>query len=131
MPKESSGSGAGGPLLRLRPEQLQAFAGVARGGFVERALAVVETCWPATFQAQGKAAMRGVVERALVAAERFGVTDRQGVLRWINLTLALGEGFPELPWAAAVLARQDLRSATRMEILAERAARVVAAEDGR
>jgi hypothetical protein len=119
------------PLLRLRHPQWRALQAVARERFVERTLAIVETCWPATFRSRGQEAMRLLVERALLSARGFGVTDRPGVLRWINLTLALGEDFPARPWAARILERKDLRSATKMELLTERAERVIAAEDGR
>ncbi len=117
--------------LRLRQPQWDALRGLPRARFVDHAMALARRAWPARSRSLGPEGLRARVESAIETASWWGIVDRQGVLRWLNLGFALGEDFPARPWAARVLARDDLHGATKMEVLASKAARVVAAEAGR
>lgn len=120
---------ARGGAFRLRQPHWEALRSLARQGFVERALAIIARTWPHTYRRRGEAEMRRFVHRGITRARGHGITGRRSVLHFLNLQLALGEDFDQLPWATGLL-RGKPRASTRMALVRERAERVMAAELG-
>ncbi|HSU14585.1 hypothetical protein [Longimicrobium sp.] len=76
----------------------------------------------------GEASLRALVRRALRRAAAYGVSSRAGLCRYVDLSVALGEGFedgPEHAWAAEILAGPGTGDA-RVEELAGEAVRRLA-----
>ena len=117
-------------LFRLRQPHWEALQRLARESFVDHTLRLIARSWPHTCRSRGDSEIRRFVRRGIATAGTYGVTGRRSVLHFLNLQLALGEDFHRLPWAVELLDREDLRGATRISLLRERAERVMAAECG-
>jgi hypothetical protein len=111
-------------MLTLRTPQLRALRRTAADALLDQATALVHRHWRARSEALGAAATRQRVKGALRQAWSYGFTTRREALRFVNLTMALGDGFvtdPRYPWAAELLARGDLHPVTRLDLLCEQA----------
>ncbi len=80
--------------------------------------------WPGAFRKLGREGCEQRVRRAMDAARRFGISLDVDVLRFLNLTFALGEDFyvpPAGAWAVRILERSELSPALRLQMLMDRA----------
>src|SRR4051812_12990073 len=93
-------------MLKIRAEQETALRQTALAAFEERAVAEAREHWPAAARREGDAGLAKLVREGTSRAAALGFTTEKQVLRYLNLTLALGPGFAEdarYPWAAPIL----------------------------
>jgi hypothetical protein len=93
-------------MLRIRPEQLDAFETARLMQFADTAVAHVRATRPLYFEAAGEAAVRESVCGALAKARRYGIRRGEDLLRFLNVCLILGFDFDEdgrYPWARPLL----------------------------
>jgi len=110
-------------MLRIRQQQYDVFSRVALEGFLDRAADFVEENWEDEFQEAGREQVREAVAAMLERCRAFGIEAEGHVLRFINISYALGIGFEgsaEYPWALAVLEDGDRDAEDRIEELEEK-----------
>lgn len=111
-------------LLTIRRGQMAVFEAERRRVLCEDAIRLVRERYPAEWARFGEAEVRALVLLAMRKARQWGVTGYGDLLRIVNLMFTLGCGFdedPDHPWAREVLARADLRPASRVDLLVARA----------
>lgn len=109
----------------IRSAQIRAFEQSSREDFeAEMALHCKEYLSPLG-KTIGDEQLRSAIQRAITEAEGHGFTHRGPARLYVDLTLLLGSGFdsdPQYPWAAALLASDELvEQVHRAEALHEKA----------
>lgn len=79
--------------------------------------------FPEHCRALGEGGVQQVIERTQERAGGYGIEDPVDRCRFLSLVFLLGEDFDELPWARAVLEREDVTEpGKRLHLLFEAAA---------
>lgn len=113
-------------MLIIRDAQQHVFKMDAQQRFESEAVAFVAACWPEHHAELGEEGTRQRVREAMAHAAAWGITDQRDVLRFINVTLALGPGFAQdarTAWARHILQDRSLTPAGRVKVLCEETAR--------
>ena len=109
-------------MLKIRKEQMTAFADLMRRRFEDRMAARLRDLFPQKCTEMGAAAVRESIRDAVQRAARYGVTIEYDVARFIELTYLLSPDFDAaLPWAAAILSDPDAGSHPKTNDLCRRA----------
>jgi hypothetical protein len=106
-------------MLRIRREQRLALDAAARREFEDRVIALLAARWTSKHAALGEQGARGLVQRASAKAEGFGFETEQQIVRFVNLTMLLGEGFDADPRHAWMLPLLRDRTAPADKRIAE------------
>lgn len=94
-------------MLKIREEQLFIFSERLTEEWIDRALILVQKHWPDVYGSTAPAALRSRIRNSLLAARAEGIDDSGDALRYLNLTLLLGDHFTtngRYPWAAQIAA---------------------------
>ena len=89
-------------MLRITPEQMEAFGAAAFRRFVDRLVEHVRLVFMAHCDALGREGLRPFVEQQVERARDCGVVGERSVCRYVDLTFAFGSGFrddPEMTWS--------------------------------
>jgi hypothetical protein len=92
--------------LRIRDDQMKAFAEVYEDGFRLRARAWLRETFPDICASYSDSDCAAIVETALEQTAQYRIGREVDILRWINLMFAFGFDFhqnPDLPWVHEVL----------------------------
>lgn len=111
-------------MLLIREAQMDQFRREVREQFIDRASRTVAAHWPAVARDTAPAGLRALVARALAAGEMLGFLTETQALRFVNLTVALGEGFetqPRCSWARPILTNTALSPDSKLDLLFARA----------
>jgi hypothetical protein len=95
-----------GTMLRIRPEQMQAFEQAAMARFQSSMVAHLRQLAPKHCNAVGEAGLHQVVRTGIERVKKHGFTKRGPVRFYLDLTIMLGSDFdtdPQYPWTAALL----------------------------
>lgn len=93
----------------LTNEQVMMFEREAAEEFIVKAEEALEEDWPEECEALGEEGLRRRVKTGFVKARRYGITEENDILRFLNLQFVWSEDFdtsPSTPWAGSVLNRQ-------------------------
>ena len=119
-------------MLVIRDAQLAVFGRIHLEEFVRRAIAHVRACFAAQAADLGDEGVERSVRTALDRCRQYALPSEGDVLRYLNLMYALGFDFdadPALAWAGETLRDAELEAATKLGLLAQRAAQVLAARE--
>jgi hypothetical protein len=95
-------------VIRIRPEQLEAFEAAARQQFRRRLHDELRARFPHECAALGDAATRAAIDGACECAIGLGLDTPASHDIFVRLSLMFGAGFErDAPWAAAALAEQS------------------------
>lgn len=75
-------------------------------GFYQRVIQHLRQRFPNKCSYVGELCLRRLIQRAIEAAEGYGITTERGVVLFIAMMFVLGSGFhqdPQLPWASTIL----------------------------
>ncbi|MFO1052673.1 MAG: hypothetical protein U1F36_10710 [Planctomycetota bacterium] len=109
-------------MLKIRPEQYEVLAKAQLERFLADAERHVRQYWPAVAAELGDAGVRAMVEQASRRCDELGIDDEFDVLRYLNLTCALGPDFlATQPWAAPLLGDRERAPRDRMDEATRRA----------
>ncbi|HKO54410.1 MAG TPA: hypothetical protein VJ276_00950 [Thermoanaerobaculia bacterium] len=112
-------------MLKLREEQLAAFARAREAAFRRQLRAEARRHWPEECALLDEAGLAARIEEAVARAAKHGFTAEMEVARWVNLTMALGPELdvdPRYPWAAAILADEAIATPHKIRRLCALAA---------
>ena len=107
-------------MLRIRPEQIEAFASPHTPHFESNSIIHIQRAFPKHYSVLSESGARDLVNHARTHARRYGLNDAAAVRLYIDLALLLGRSFDEdiqLPWAAAILNNQSLPGHARLDII--------------
>lgn len=113
-------------MLTIRRPQLKALGKPGRELLAERAVASLRAHWPQRCFEMGADGTAALVAAAIDTAEARGFRTDQQLLRFINLAMALGAGFPQnrdMPWAREILRDARLTPDGKLDRLFEKAVR--------
>jgi hypothetical protein len=94
-------------MLVLRREQQRVFERAAEQRFGAHLRAGITRDWPRLAEALGPEGLRAQVDRAVADARGHGFTEERHLMKYVNVTCALGLDFAvsgRYPWAARILA---------------------------
>ncbi len=89
-------------MLRITPEQMEAFGAAAFRRFVDRLVEHARLVFMAHCDALGREGVRPFVEQQVERARGCGVVGERSVCRYVDLTFAFGPDFrddPDLTWS--------------------------------
>lgn len=115
-------------MLRIRPDQLEAFEEAVRPSLVEEAVARLRCRHSPYFAALGSTVVFSVVDHGMRRAEQLGVGSTSGIDAVSELILILGVGFdrdPLLPWVSERLARSNCGIGEELPLLSGAVSRYV------
>lgn len=119
-------------MLKIRAEQLAVFDALANDAFERKAMELLREHWPEESGLLGEQKLRERITAGRQRVGEYGITADRDVLRFLNVTFALGPEFdrdPRYPWAAVYLNEPTFPPSRKMDRLTDRARRVLA-EDG-
>ena len=119
-------------VLRVRDSQLDAFRDRRRLDFEARVAAHLAQCFPPVCAALGPHGVAALVHTGLERCAAWGISAERDTVRFVDLMAALGPDFDDgaaYPWAREILS-SGVAATDRVNALAERAARALAAEAG-
>jgi hypothetical protein len=111
-------------MLRIRQEQMHAFARNAREMFVRRSVDHIRSLLPDEYARLGEERVRDSVEHAIARCRQYGITEGYDVLRYVNLMYTLGHHFDDdgqYAWAADLLKDRQISPRIRLDLLVEQA----------
>lgn len=117
----------GPPPLRLRPEQMEAFAQAARKRFEDRMVRSIRRLFPEVWKKAGEERTRARIRFGIERAARHGIEEDRDVRRYIHLMLRCGDDFDSTAWAREILAEKDAEPNDKMADLWDAAAEAVPA----
>jgi hypothetical protein len=94
-------------VLRIRPEQLEAFRAAAEEDFRRRLLESVRRRFPRQCARLGVPGTAAFLERGIAEARRQRFTTERDMAAFIDVLLIAGEDCPEQPWAREALGSGD------------------------
>lgn len=106
-------------MLRITASQMAELGGTVRARFEARAAAYLMRVDSSAAALTRDAALR-YVQAAHADARRHGIGTELGVIRFMNVALALGADFasnPAFPWVQDVLGDTDLEERLRLDLL--------------
>ncbi|HYR28127.1 MAG TPA: hypothetical protein VEU30_06645 [Thermoanaerobaculia bacterium] len=107
-------------MLKLRPEQVAAFASAGRERYVRQVLPTFAAVFPDDPRVLDERAMRALVESGIERAAAYGIRDDREVTLFLYLLHELGEAFDRLPWVASLLNAPDLAPREKLDALYRR-----------
>lgn len=110
-------------LLTIRRAQYAVFANERRRVLREETVQLIRTRFAAEWQRFGEEEVRALVALAFRKARLWRLVEYGDILRIVNVMFTLGCHFdedPDYPWARAILARAELRPASRVDALVAR-----------
>ncbi len=110
-------------MLQIRPEQMEALEQAILRQFEQRAVRHVEEAFPKHARFLGNERVRQIVRLGLERARQQGLASERGLFLYLDLMFLLGADFardPQLPWAAEILAAQDVPEPQLVDRLLER-----------
>lgn len=99
-------------MLIIRKEQIEVFEKASAPHFAIRAAKQLTEKFPVECDALGKDKLKTVVQRGIERAAAHGFETQNGASLFLDCLFGFGWGFdtdPQLPWAAAVLADEELK----------------------
>lgn len=108
----------------IREAQFGVFRERLQDVFVRQAAAALCMHWPNACAELGQEALQERVRLEIEEAAKFGFVLKADVLRYINLTFALGTGFatdPKFPWAARICGDRRVQPNERLDRLMQKA----------
>ena len=114
---------ADAPPLRLRPEQMKAFAEAARKRFEDRMVRSIRRLFPDVWKKAGEERTRARIRYGIDRAARHGIEEERDVRRYIHMMYRFGDDFETNPWAQEILVRKDadpVETAARLRTAAAR-----------
>ncbi|MCP3143248.1 hypothetical protein [Pyxidicoccus xibeiensis] len=118
-------------MLTIRHEQLALLQQPLLERFVEDAATRLRRCWPRSTARLGDDVLKARIRRSIQTARGHGFEDQRNVLRYLNLSFALGEDFTTsgtYPWVSPLVRQQGLSPTERMDRLVARATSFLALE---
>jgi hypothetical protein len=101
-------------MLKIRPDQIAVLAGSSQQTFEESVAALVRRYWADQWLRDGDSPSLDRVRAAIAKARAAGFLAASDIIRFVNLTYALGPAFdtdPRYPWAALLHDRAQLPAA--------------------
>ncbi len=111
-------------MLKIRPEQMEAFEAAALKGFEDRMVEHLRNFSPKHAQVLDEEALRTVVRYGIEHAESHGLTSERSIRIYTETMLMLGSNFDvdqQYPWAAEILGRAEEDQVTRIDAISEKA----------
>ena len=102
-------------MLQISEAQVTELGRDMRAGYLQRLEQELKTRFPGTAAIQADA--RGFTERGVADAEALGLHRRGAIRRYLFLSAAVGAHLSEQGWAAAVIARDDLSPAAKLDVI--------------
>jgi hypothetical protein len=115
-------------MIEVRQDQMQVFQEKVRASFVRRVRSYLREKrreWVASLDDKG---LDALIRSQVIAAESFGIATETGVVRFIEVGLALGEDFStsgRFPEAERVLHHAGMNPEKKLQQLEEIAGKVV------
>ena len=108
-------------MLTIRDAQIEVLRDALERDFLRRAESELQRLLPEQCALVGDE-LSDLVRHAYDRASGYDLTRDYDILRFINLTFALGPGFDvDLPWAAELFGRTDLDPKTRIDLVDQQA----------
>lgn len=105
-------------MLKLRPDQLQAFEQDLTASFHSRMLVHLRRMFPKRTAAYNEDQLRILVDGGRQRAGRYGLVSERDVCKYIDLMIVFGPAFDrEQPWAAEILQRHPCEPSLKMRDL--------------
>ncbi|MBL8236424.1 MAG: hypothetical protein JNM66_03340 [Bryobacterales bacterium] len=101
-------------MLKIRPDQIAVLAGPSQHTFEDSVAALVRRYWAEQWLRDGEGPGMERVRAAIAKARAAGFQAASDIIRFVNLTYALGPAFdtdPRYPWAALLHDRSQLPAA--------------------
>jgi hypothetical protein len=99
--------------VRIRKEQIDAFAQVEMEHFVARMLVHLRRFFPEACLSLGDDGLLASIHHGITRAAEYGVVAERDVALYLSLMMALGRDFDRDPWAHAILTEPELREPAR------------------
>lgn len=118
-----------GAVLKIRPQQLAAFAASRREMFLRQLQRHMRQHWPDECARRDDELLAAFVEEVVARATDHGFRSEVDVARYLNLAVALGLGFdrdPRYPWARALIDDDGIAPGRKMDRMCELAAEALA-----
>jgi hypothetical protein len=112
-------------VFQIRKEHDAAFVADLRERFLDRLLDYLEEVDSGRIAALPPGAWRSRIRRAVEQARAYGIDTEDEAAEFVELTLALGDGFESAPgyrWAALILNDPALTGGEKLEALQDRLA---------
>lgn len=109
-------------MIEIRPDQMQVFQDKVRAAYVKRVRVYLRSVRREWVAKQSDASLDALVRRQVIAAESFGVSTETGIVRFIEVGLALGEDFyrsGQHPEAERVLMHAGMDADKKLQHLEE------------
>lgn len=103
--------------MKIRKEQMAAFAADRRRQFVDRVIAHLEQAYPEAVWDADPNDLRRRIDQTIDRAMSYGIAIEKDVGAFIDFTYDLGESFdtePENEWARSILLRGDLDGSAKI-----------------
>ena len=105
-------------LITLRREQVAVLEQYMLGRFEDLAVRHASRIFPAKARELGAEGVRTLAKQAIKKARRWGVTQEQDILLFLDLMLGIAPDFDETtPWAREILEYQEISGNERMRRL--------------
>jgi hypothetical protein len=111
-------------MLKIRPEQMDAFEAAALKGFEDRMVEHLRNFSPKHTQVLDEEQLRTVVRYGIEHAESHGLTSERSIRIYTETMLMLGSNFDvdsQYPWGAEILGRAEEDQVTRIDAISEKA----------
>jgi hypothetical protein len=112
-------------MMTIQRRQIEAIGERLARRWEDTMVVHIETFFPESAAELGPEGVRHAIDLGLKKAARYGITSERDVCKFLNFMFAYGFDFdrdPELPWARAILLRDDLvRANVKMHLLEEAA----------
>jgi hypothetical protein len=108
-------------MLRLKASHHQAFRRAALDDFEDRMVEHLREHFGDICRSMGEDAVRALIARGVVDAERYGITSKRGVCKYLNLAILFGPDFARTePWAGPIIEDASIEDAEiRIDRLAD------------
>lgn len=110
------------PPLRIRPEQMEAFAQDARKRFEDHMARSIRRLFPAVWKKEGEERTQARIRYGIERAAHHGIEEDRDVRRYIHLMYRLGNQFDTTAWAQAILTQRQTRPKEKLAALRAEAA---------
>jgi hypothetical protein len=111
-------------MLKIRPEQMEAFEAAAVKRFEDRMVEHLRNFSPKHAQVLDEEQLRTVVRYGIEHAESHNLTSERSIRVYTETMLMLGGNFdvdPQYPWAAEILGRAEEDQVARIDAIFEKA----------
>ena len=104
--------------LKIRPEQYQNLIAYEWERLENECVTFVKDNWQEDFASMGEQEVRSIVGRAIERAKQYGFEREHLIIRYVNVTFALGPDFEhsaDYPWAKQIFENPELRADEKIE----------------